>query len=77
MCVFSDVIGVPSEASLHSGVQGVLGGEGKLHMVLKQASKHFLCVQFPLYNLSKGVYMGDPWVNEHSFCEIQDFAQYQ
>ncbi len=37
MCVFSDVIGVPSEASLHSGVQGVLGGEGKLHMVLKQA----------------------------------------
>ncbi len=54
MCVFSDVIGVPSEASLHSGVQGVLGGEGKLHMVLKQASKHFLCVQFPLYNLSKG-----------------------
>jgi hypothetical protein len=37
MCVFSDVISVPSEASLHSGVQGVLGGEGKLHMVLKQA----------------------------------------
>jgi len=37
MCVFSDVIGVPSEASLYSGVQGVLGGEGKLHMVLKQA----------------------------------------
>ncbi len=40
MCVFPDVISVPSEASLHSGVQGVLGGEGIAHG--PQASKQAL-----------------------------------
>jgi hypothetical protein len=57
MCVFSDVIGVPGEASLHSGVQGVLGGEGKLHMVLKQAIP--LCTISSI-QFEQGVYMGDP-----------------